>query len=206
MNHAEPVPPVSRRWPRFALPVLLWGAVAGGVLYAVLASEGPPPDLVELDLTGVTNPHAVPAAQSILPDQAPVIGVTVNGKHRAYSVTILSDVDRHVVNDRLGDTPLAVTYCDRSDCARAFVGELGGPSMHVGIGGYLGTPAAGTLLLKLAGIRYRQDNGQAVGAGGDPLPLREGELTRTTWQHWREMYPDTDVYDGAEDGRRHETR
>ena len=194
-----------RRVVRLAIPTLLWGLVAAGILYALFWAERSPADLEELDLAGVSEPHAVPATQSVLPEQDEVIGVTVNGKHRAYSVSTLSDITRHVVNDRVGETPIAVTYCDRSNCAKVFRGEANGQSLNVGIGGYLGTRAAGSLLLKLAGTRYRQDTGKAVGSA-ESLPLRESEITRTTWRQWRTEHPDSDVYDGSAEGQHHETR
>ncbi len=47
-------------------------------------------------------------ANSQLLDEDLVIGVTVNGEHRAYGVAFLSN--HEIVNDTLGGRPIAVTW------------------------------------------------------------------------------------------------
>ena len=59
-------------------------------------------------LASVDEPVFVPAAGAGLPDSAWVLGVYLDGEARAYSLNLLN---RHeVVNDRIGDTPLAAVW------------------------------------------------------------------------------------------------
>ena len=55
------------------------------------------------------DPSSVPAEQvTFLQNDDEVVGFVINGQPRAYSVRMLSY--HHVVNDRVADTPIAVTY------------------------------------------------------------------------------------------------
>ena len=47
-------------------------------------------------------------ADAQMSDDEPVIGVSINGDHRAYSVPFLSS--REIVNDVVGGKPIAVTW------------------------------------------------------------------------------------------------
>ncbi len=61
-------------------------------------------------IPAILNPIFVPASQAVLqmvPGER-VIGVSINGDHRAYSLNLLS---RHeIVNDTVGGVPVAVTW------------------------------------------------------------------------------------------------
>ena len=45
-----------------------------------------------------------------LNDKELVIGVVVHGKARAYPINILTGPDREILNDELGDEPIAATW------------------------------------------------------------------------------------------------
>ena len=64
-----------------------------------------PPDAIP----AIDDPEFVPAAKvRFLQDDEPVLGVVHEGVAKAYS---LWHLDRHeIVNDRLGDTPIAATW------------------------------------------------------------------------------------------------
>src|SRR5262245_25320643 len=55
---------------------------------------------------GVSRPATVPAAQANVPDEAEILGVSAGGKHRAYEVSVMKAMIRHVVNDLLGGVPI----------------------------------------------------------------------------------------------------
>jgi len=66
---------------------------------------GPPKD----GIPAILEPHFIPATEaSFLEDNDEVIGVLRAGQAKAYPVRILSW--HEVVNDRLGEEALAVTY------------------------------------------------------------------------------------------------
>jgi hypothetical protein len=79
-------------------------------------SGGPPRDgIPPID---DPKPVPVPEAEEWLDDREPVLVVEVAGQARAYPVQIL--VWHEIVNDRLGDRPIAVTYCPLCNSSLVF--------------------------------------------------------------------------------------
>ena len=61
-------------------------------------------------IPAILEPDFVSAseAEAWMDDREQVLGVSVNGEHRAYPIKVLS---RHeIVNDVVGDVPIAVTW------------------------------------------------------------------------------------------------
>jgi hypothetical protein len=113
----------------------------------------------------------------------------VAGRHRAYVVSALTAVHKHVVNDLLGGVPVAVAYCDRTDCAAAYTGA-GADPLKVSVGGW--TESDG-MLVKVGKHRYTQRTGRPVSPGAPGFPYQVVEVEKTTWAEWRAAHPDTDV-------------
>ncbi|MCZ6512195.1 MAG: DUF3179 domain-containing protein [Alphaproteobacteria bacterium] len=65
----------------------------------------------------------------------PVITVAVNGQIRGYPLTIL--VWHEIVNDRLGDVPITVTYCPLCSSAVVFDRRVGDRVLDFGVSGNL---------------------------------------------------------------------
>jgi hypothetical protein len=142
---------------------------------------------------GLQRPPARPAALAALPDDAPVVGVMVQGRPRAYLLEAMSKRSNHVLDDVLGETPVTVTYCDQADCVRVFTANTPGVPLPIDLGGWDGD----AMLLRVDGVFYRQDTGKSKldGDRGNfpyaPLPFE-----RTTWGAWKAAHPDTDVFTG----------
>jgi hypothetical protein len=167
-----------------------WPADEGGGL-------GPDALAVELaDQPPVREPRVLSAAATWLADDADVIGVSAGGRHRAYLVNALRPGDRHVINDTLGDVPVTVCYCERSDCPVVLTGARGAGPPEVAFGGYVGDYDLGTMLLRVGRWRHRLDDGRPWEPDGPPLPFARGAFERLTWKAWRAAHPDTDVYVG----------
>jgi len=177
-----------------------WRVAAVGLVVAVgvgigLEAVDPPsrlPQGREEFQPGVDRPLALPARGAPLRDDAPVLGVVVGARARAYSVAAMSAIARHVVNDIVGDMPVAVTYCDRTGCARAYAGAAGGGPLGVGMAGF-----DRGLVLTAGGRLFRQDTGEAV-VGEGSFPFAGYPVEQTTWGAWKAAHPDTDVYIGDE--------
>ena len=133
-----------------------------------------------------------------------VIGVVVNGKARAYPVQVLNV--HEVVNDTLGDVPIAVTFSPLCDAAVAFERRVDGRELQFGVSG---------LLLDSNLVMYDRSEvpslwsqlgmraiaGPAAGRDERLVPL-PGVQT-CTWKHWLAAHPDTDVIlPGEQDTRR----
>jgi hypothetical protein len=125
------------------------------------------------------------------PDDAEVIGVSAAGADRAYLLASLVATQYHVVNDQLDRTPVSITYCDRTDCARAFTGGEDGRPLDLTAVGF---SAEGGLVLGTGQGQFFQKTGRPVGPGAlTPFPYRELPSVRTTWREWTGAHPDTSV-------------
>jgi len=134
---------------------------------------------------GVRTPETFAAATVTLPDDASVIGIVRNGQPRAYLCQAMASMMSHVVNDRVADSAVSITFCDRTQCIRVFDGA-GAEPLELQTGGFMN----GEMVLRLGGTMYAQS---------DPsLPLPEGEFQRTTWGAWKSEYPETTVYLGGQ--------
>ena len=83
------------------------------IITSAAAQESEPPPGVQMllprgALEAVVDPQWVTADQAVIPDDAIVLGVAVDGDARAYSLNLLN---RHeVVNDQFGDLPVAAVW------------------------------------------------------------------------------------------------
>jgi len=70
-----------------------------------------------------------------LQDQSPVISVELDGVARAYPLAILT---RHeIVNDVIGETPIAATFCPLCNSAIVFDRRVDGDVLRLGVSGFL---------------------------------------------------------------------
>lgn len=119
-----------------------------------------------------------------------VIGVMLSEEARAYPLKVLAQ--HEIVNDRIADVPVAVTYCPLCDSAALFDRRVGDKTYEFGVSGLLynsnvlmydrGNQEGGLWSQLMAqGV-----SGATSGASLKPLPL---ELT--TWSDWRNRHPKT---------------
>ena len=201
-------PQTPSRWLRRATFAAALLALAGGLLVAwSLLRERDDlsrtnSNLQLLDLPVIENPCVLPAASVRLQDDVPVIGVSIGGRHRAYVLEAFAPLDQHVVNDHFGGAPVSVTYCDRTDCVRVFTAPGQERTLDLAVGGWVGRYEEGTLVLGVGSNHYRQTTGEAIEETAPPFPYRDVDFVRTTWKHWHDAHPDSDVYIGEPPPRR----
>ncbi|MBS0267290.1 MAG: DUF3179 domain-containing protein [Planctomycetes bacterium] len=136
----------------------------------------------------VQIPQTLLAADVSLDDSAWVIGVTINGRHRAYRMNGMKLLETHVVNDYFEQTPVTVTYCDLRACVRAFTSPSAtGDPLQVRVAGFDDREG---LLLEL--------QGQVFAQAGTAPPLDLLQVETMTWKDWKSAHPDTDIYLGRE--------
>ena len=190
-------------------PVLLAISSVGLILcWAIWMASGQSNDRADaeelylniLQLQPTVCPPAVRPAAAQLPDDAPIIGVTIGKRARAYALTAFSNVRDHVLNDLLGGGALTVTHCPRTGCTRVFTVPERGRPLAIAVGGWAGKGGSepdhnSVLLLQIDGVRYYQDSGEALRALGT-IPYVEADFDRTTWGEWRRAHPETDVVPG----------
>jgi len=99
------------RIPRLgAFFVVLGVGIVPGSLAA--GEDGLPPDFKQIiprgQIASVDEPRFVPASEARLPPEAWVLGVSIDGQARAYSLNLLN---RHeIVNDAIGEKPFAAVW------------------------------------------------------------------------------------------------
>ena len=74
------------------------------------------------------------ADQWLLP-RSPVIAVEIDGNARAYPLAIL--ISHEIVNDVIGETPIAVTFCPLCNSAIVFDRRIDGDTLRMGVSGLL---------------------------------------------------------------------
>ncbi len=153
---------------------------------------GPPRD----GIPALTHPPTIPAKEAkYLNDRDWVIGVEIGGESRAYPLKIL--VWHENVNDTLGNTPIAVTYCPLCNSAAVFHRSIQGEVLEFGISGLLWNSNVLLYDRRADGreslwtqVGMRAVTGPAAQKG---LKLRLLPSEFTTWKDWRSRHPETSV-------------
>jgi hypothetical protein len=92
---------------------------------------GPPRD----GIPAIDEPKFVPASESSLPEDEPVIGLVMNGDARAYPLRVL--IWHEIVNDVVDGVPVAITYAPLSNTALVFDRRVGDRVLEFGSTGKL---------------------------------------------------------------------
>jgi len=146
-------------------------------------SGGPPKD----GIPSVDEPSFVDAsAATFLGDEEIVVGVVRGGTVRAYPRRIL--VHHEIVNDRLDDVPVSVTYCPLTGTVLGF--ERGETTFGVS-----GALVNSNLVMydRATDSRWPQVLATAIDGPLTGRALREFDVDWTTWRRWRARHPDTEV-------------
>jgi hypothetical protein len=127
--------PRRRRAARGAWLLALPLTVAGVVVPAAAGRAGgdDPPEAFKRYLPrgripADLDPQYVPAAKAEVPPEAWVLGVVVGGQARAYELNLLTR--REVVNDRVGDQPIAAVWCPLANSAVVYDRRVDGRELH----------------------------------------------------------------------------
>ena len=140
-------------------------------------------------IPSIDNPQYVVAADAThVADDDVVLALSWNGEHRAYPARIL---DHHeIVNDVIGGTPLAITWCPLCGSAVGVKREVAGQVTEFGVSGVL---YESNLVFYDRATETLWDQVGAKGIVG-PLtdtPLELVPITMTRWSRWRDAHPDT---------------
>lgn len=142
-------------------------------------------------IPALEEPHFIPAVEADYMDEDDlVIGFVQGDDARAYPHRIL---DWHeIINDRVGDVNISVTYCPLTGTGIGWNREINGSVTTFGVSGLL----YNSNLIpydRLTGSNWSQImlecvNGSLLGIGIETFALVE-----TTWLTWKDMYPSTKV-------------
>lgn len=137
-------------------------------------------------IPSIDEPVFTEAGDVDLADGAPIFGVVRNGEAKAYPQHVL--VWHEIVNDTIGDEPIAVTYCPLTGTAQGF--ERGG--VEFGVSGRL---VNSNLVMydRATDSRWPQVLATAIDGPFADRSLREFRVVWTTWKNWRTVHPETRV-------------
>lgn len=143
-------------------------------------------------IPALVDPVATTAGEAgWLDDDAAVVGLVIGGEARAYPLAI---IDWHeMVNDVLGDVPVALTWCTLCGAAIPYRAERGGERLIFGSSGLL---HRSNKLMFDEGSRslWSQLEGRPVSGELTGEPALERLPARvTTWGRWRSDHPRTTV-------------
>jgi hypothetical protein len=154
--------------------------------------------LANAQLSGGPRPDGIPAiddprffgsmkeANRFLDPGDIVFGIVRNGEARAYPQRIL--VWHEIVNDVVGGEPLAITYCPLTGTAIGF--KRG--STTFGVSGMLVNSNL-VMFDRATGSRWPQILGRSIEGDHAGNRLEEFPVIWTTWERWRQAYPETRV-------------
>jgi Protein of unknown function (DUF3179) len=148
---------------------------------------GPPRD----GIPSIDQPRFVKASEAnFLRDDDRILSVKVDKEVRAYPLRILNS--HEIVNDEIGEKPIAVTYCPLAGAAIVFDRRVNGRTLSFGVSG---------LLYQSDLVMYDREtqslwpqvamkavSGPQVGA-----QLRRLSGEDMTWRAWRDAHPDGKV-------------
>lgn len=148
---------------------------------------GPPKD----GIPAINSPVFESAEEaSWLSDEDRVLGLSINGEHRAYPVSILNW--HEIVNDQIGGQSVVVTFCPLCGTGMVFSAQVDGEALNFGVSGLL---FESDVLLYDRGTESLWSQLWMEGVSGDyrgkQLELLVSE--HTTWGDWRENHPNTQV-------------
>lgn len=147
---------------------------------------GPPRD----GIPSIDAPKFVTATKSELHGTDRILGLSLNGVIRAYPVRILNW--HEVVNDRLGNQPVVVTYCPLCGTGMAFHAVVGGQPAAFGVSGLLYNSDV-LLYDRASQSLWSQMLRTAVSGPRKGAQLQQIPLTHTTWADWYGRFPTTEV-------------
>jgi Protein of unknown function (DUF3179) len=150
---------------------------------AEFQSGGPPKD----GIPAIDAPRYTRAGQvDFLEDREPVILVTVEGESRAYPLQILTW--HEIVNTRLGDTPVAVTFCPLCNTAIVFDRRVDGRVLDFGTTGKLRDSDL-VMYDRQTESWWQQFGGEALVGELAGERLRHLTARIVSWREFRSMHP-----------------
>ncbi len=181
---ANEVDPRARRWQREGWATDFTKTV---IDFDDILSGGPPRD----GIPSIDNPQFVTVAEvNDIPDREPVLAFEHNGDARAYPLRIM--MWHEIVNDVVGGTPVAVTYCPLCNAAIVFDANVEGTPRDFGTTGKLRHSDL-VMYDRQSETWWQQFSGRGIVGehAGDELTMLPSSLQ--SWALFKEEHPDGQV-------------
>jgi hypothetical protein len=158
------------------------------IQYDELLSGGPPRD----GIASIDEPTFVSQDEATgwLADNEPVIALEIDGEARAYPLQILTW--HEIVNDSLGGTPVAVTFCPLCNSAITFDRRFDGDVFEFGTSGLLRKSDL-VMYDRTTETLWQQFTGEGIvgDLAGETLAFVPSSII--SFANFREAYPEGDI-------------
>jgi hypothetical protein len=155
----------------------------------LIVNGGPPPD----GIPSIDNPKfiQIQKAEEFLEDSDLVVGLNINGDIRAYPLQIL--VWHEIVNDKVGNTLVAVTYCPLCFTNQVFNRTMNdGQILEFGTSGKLYNSNL-VMYDRTTKSLWSQAMAQGIGGIFAGIKLERIPFDVAYWKEWKQLYPDSKV-------------
>ncbi len=147
---------------------------------------GPPRD----GIPAIDSPNFIKVEEAGIDPDDRVLGVYHNGVAKAYPILIMNF--HEIVNDYFGVEPIVVTYCPLCGSGIAFDANIASEPKTFGVSGLLYNSDV-LLYDRQTESLWSQIMGEAISGPMKGKELNMVPTTNTTWQRWKETYPETMV-------------
>ena len=153
-----------------------------------IVSGGPPRD----GIPSIDNPKFVfiQDGGKFLQGSDLVMGLSINGDTRAYPLQIL--VWHEIVNDIVGNTPVAVTYCPLCFTSQVFLRDIDGQIVQFGTSGKLYNSNL-VMYDRTSNSLWSQALGEGIVGKYAGKKLEKIPFELAYWDDWKKLYPDSKV-------------
>jgi len=154
-----------------------------------IVGGGPPPD----GIPSIDNPKfiSVQEAEEFLEDSDLIVSLNINGDIRAYPLQIL--VWHEIINDIVGKTPVAVTYCPLCFTNQVFNRTMNdGQILEFGTSGKLYNSNL-VMYDRTTKSLWSQAMSQAIVGELAGVKLERIPFDVAYWRDWKQLYSDSKV-------------
>ncbi|MDC8451441.1 MAG: DUF3179 domain-containing protein [Candidatus Nitrosotalea sp.] len=148
---------------------------------------GPPKD----GIPSIDNPKFIHVSEAkFLKDDDLVIGIQLDGQTKAYPLLIL--VWHEIVNDKVGTTPVAVTYCPLCFTTQVFDRRINGTEVEFGTSGKLYNSNL-VMYDRYTNSYWSQALGEGITGDLTSYKLEKIPSDLMRWSDWKSLYPNSNV-------------
>jgi len=149
---------------------------------SAIVGGGPGPD----GIPALTHPEMLAADDAPYADDQRILGIAGDGEARAYPIHILNW--HEVVNDRLGDDPILVSWCPLCRTGIVYRRPVEDAPLEFAVSGLL---YQDNLLMydRQTDSLWSQLQGEAISGAMKGRALEPMMAAHSTWGQWRERYP-----------------
>lgn len=170
------------------MAAVLCGSILTMAITAQVALAQGARGIENLPYTPIDNPQFVHASQATFLQPGNILlGVAEGGVAKAYPAAILAQ--HGVVEDRMPNAPIVVTWCAYCNTAVVFRDEVKGRTLHFYTVGVIGSSEV--FKDRETGSKWQQAALISISGPLKGTQLKLYPFLLTTWSNWRKQHPDT---------------